>query len=148
MFVPGCMWQTMHWLEGMERVNWCLIGCPDSFFGMVGSTVAASAKVAVDSSKVRMLRRTIVGVDYVASAATAGCGSRRADHLCLGRQQRIEQPRFLQAEKKWDRCAALFRTRALPVLRRACRVPPRDYGIPTSGFFSPPRSKTRRTLPG
>ena len=31
MFVPGCMWQTMHWLDGIERVNWWLMGWPDSF---------------------------------------------------------------------------------------------------------------------
>ena len=27
----------MHWLEGMERVNVCLMGWPGSFFRMVGS---------------------------------------------------------------------------------------------------------------
>src|SRR2546422_11538727 len=40
MFVPGWTWQTMHWLEGMARVNVCRIGWPDSFLGIVGSTVA------------------------------------------------------------------------------------------------------------
>ena len=34
------MWQIMHWLEGMERVKTCLIGCPDSFFGIPGSEEA------------------------------------------------------------------------------------------------------------
>ena len=37
MLVPGWMWHTMQWLVGMERVNSCLMGWPDSFFGMVGS---------------------------------------------------------------------------------------------------------------
>jgi hypothetical protein len=32
-----CMWQIMHWLVGIWRVNSCLIGCPGSFFGIVGS---------------------------------------------------------------------------------------------------------------
>ena len=27
----------MHWLVGIELVNLCSIGCPLSFFGMVGS---------------------------------------------------------------------------------------------------------------
>ncbi len=39
MFVPGCMWQTMHWLEGMARVNWCRMGWPGWLCGIVGSTV-------------------------------------------------------------------------------------------------------------
>ena len=43
MLVPGWMWQTMHWLVGMERVNSCLMGWPDSFCGMVGSICALCA---------------------------------------------------------------------------------------------------------
>jgi hypothetical protein len=34
------MWQIMHWLEEIERVKTCLMGWPDSFFGMVGSDEA------------------------------------------------------------------------------------------------------------
>ena len=34
-----CMWQTMHWLVGIARVNVCCSGWPDLFFGIVGSTV-------------------------------------------------------------------------------------------------------------
>jgi hypothetical protein len=34
------MWHTMHWLVGIARVSSCLIGWPDSFFGMVGSICA------------------------------------------------------------------------------------------------------------
>jgi hypothetical protein len=33
------MWQEMHWLEGMLRVNWCLIGCAFSRFEIIGSAV-------------------------------------------------------------------------------------------------------------
>jgi hypothetical protein len=40
MFVPGCIWHVMHWLEGMDRVKVCLIGCPGSFLSMVGSAAA------------------------------------------------------------------------------------------------------------
>ena len=40
MFVPGWMWQFMHWLEGMDFVKVCLMGCPDSFLGIVGSEEA------------------------------------------------------------------------------------------------------------
>ena len=40
MFVPGCMWQTMHWLEGMERVKECLMGWPGCVLSIVGSAVA------------------------------------------------------------------------------------------------------------
>ena len=31
------MWQFMHWLDGIERVNWCEIGWPRSFLFIVGS---------------------------------------------------------------------------------------------------------------
>ena len=33
------MWQTTHWLEGIERVSRCWIGWPSSFLGIVGSAV-------------------------------------------------------------------------------------------------------------
>ena len=29
MLVPGCMWQTMHWLVGIARVNECFKGWPE-----------------------------------------------------------------------------------------------------------------------
>ena len=32
MFVPGCMWHVMHWLDGIDRVNTCFIGWPGSLF--------------------------------------------------------------------------------------------------------------------
>jgi len=44
MFVPGWMWQIMHWLDGMERVKACLMGWPDSFLGMVGSEDSLKAE--------------------------------------------------------------------------------------------------------
>jgi hypothetical protein len=31
------MWQVMHWLEGMLRVNLCAMGWPFSFFEIIGS---------------------------------------------------------------------------------------------------------------
>ena len=31
------MWQLMHWLEGTERVSWCVMGWPRSRLLMVGS---------------------------------------------------------------------------------------------------------------
>jgi hypothetical protein len=31
------MWHVMHWLEGMLRVNWCLMGWPFSRFEIIGS---------------------------------------------------------------------------------------------------------------
>ena len=37
MFVPGWMWQIMHWLDGMERVKVCLMGWPGSDLLTVGS---------------------------------------------------------------------------------------------------------------
>src|SRR5262249_34215857 len=38
-FVPGWMWHTMHWLVGTPTVKRCVIGCPGSSLGMVGSIV-------------------------------------------------------------------------------------------------------------
>ncbi len=32
-----CMWQGMHWLVGIARVNSCRRGWPGSSFGIVGS---------------------------------------------------------------------------------------------------------------
>jgi len=34
------MWQTMHWLEGMDRVNVCFMGWPACDLSIVGSAVA------------------------------------------------------------------------------------------------------------
>ncbi len=42
MFVPGCMWQTMHWLVGIARVKTCFSGCPERFFGIIGSCVSVN----------------------------------------------------------------------------------------------------------
>ena len=39
MFVPGWTWQTMHWLEGIARVNEWRIEWSDSFWEIVGSEV-------------------------------------------------------------------------------------------------------------
>ncbi len=33
------MWQVMHWLDGMLRVNWWRIGCAFSLFEIIGSPV-------------------------------------------------------------------------------------------------------------
>ena len=71
MFVPGCIWQTMHWLEGMPRVNWCLMGCPDWFFGMVGSMVALNPEWPNCRVRSRVFWRPVIGIDDVARAAAA-----------------------------------------------------------------------------
>ena len=34
-----------HWLDGIRLVRTCLIGCPDSFLGIVGSSVALRARL-------------------------------------------------------------------------------------------------------
>ena len=48
MFVPGCMWQTMHWLEGMDLRELWRIGWPGWFLGIVGSMVEREARMSVD----------------------------------------------------------------------------------------------------
>ena len=39
MFVPGCMWQVMHWLVGIALVNDMLDRMARPFFGIIGSDV-------------------------------------------------------------------------------------------------------------
>ncbi len=46
MFVPGCMWHVMHWLDGIERVNVCFSGWPGSVLEIVGSLVVDASVVA------------------------------------------------------------------------------------------------------
>ena len=99
MLVPGCMWQTMHWLVGIELVNVCEIGWPDSFFGIIGSVVLRAAVVASRGVLLRVDARAIVGVDDVAGGAAAGAVVAR---LIVGAEQverRIQQPRLLQADE-------------------------------------------------
>ena len=45
MLVPGCMWQVMHWLDGIARVKTWRSGWPDSFFGIVGSVLRESPRL-------------------------------------------------------------------------------------------------------
>src|SRR5579872_874638 len=59
----------------------------------------ALAKVAVDGVVSRMFGRAIVGVDYVASAASAGAVVSGLIIRSREREQRIQQPRFLQTQK-------------------------------------------------
>ena len=93
------MWHTMHWLVGMERVNSCLMGWPDSLCGMVGSICDAVRLVAVLRVRARMHRRTIVGVNHVARRAAAVAIIARMIVGAGQRQNRIEQARLLQTQK-------------------------------------------------
>ena len=99
MFVPGWMWQTMHWLDGIERVNSWRMGWPDSFARNRGIGRSAEAAIAEWRVLRGMRRRAIVRINDVAGRAAAGAiiaglivGARQG-------KQRIEQARFLQAEK-------------------------------------------------
>ncbi len=45
MFVPGCMWQVMHWLDGMARVNSWRKGWPERSRGMVASPLCVRPRL-------------------------------------------------------------------------------------------------------
>ena len=89
----------MHWLVGMERVNSCLIGWPDSFLRNGGIDLRAVRLIAERGVGAGVHRRAIVGVNHVAGGAAAvpivagmivGAGQRK---------NRIQQARLLQAQK-------------------------------------------------
>jgi len=84
MLVPGWIWQTMHWLDGIERVNSCFDGMSGFVLGDGRINSRTLSKVAVDRVVSRMFDERIIGIDYVARAASAGPGSLPADHLFLG----------------------------------------------------------------
>ena len=82
MFVPGWMWHTMHWLVGIERVNSCLMGWPDSFLRNGRIDLRAVRLVAVRRVRAGVNRRPIVGVNHVARRAAAAADNRRDDRWC------------------------------------------------------------------
>ena len=145
--VPGWMWQTMHWLLGMESVNWWAIGWPEQFLGIVGSGEKLVPLVAEAGIRPRMDRRAIVGVDHVAAAASAGTVVAGVVVGAQEIQRRIEQAGLLQPEK--NRVRAVGRAQAAVAQARAGRPGSSSgSGMPVSGRNLPPRSKMRRTLPG
>ena len=75
------------------------MGWPDSFFGIVGSEDEAFAEMAELRVRAGMLRRAIIGVNHVASGAAAAAIVAGFVVGAGQRKQRIEQARFLQAEK-------------------------------------------------
>ena len=106
--------------------------------------VAAIAEARVWAG---MLRRAVVGVDHVARRASAGAIIAGLVVRAGQRKQRIEQARFLQAEKNGIG-AQLGAESALAELVVGRPASSSRSGLPISPFFSPPRSNTRRTLPG
>ena len=89
----------MHWLDGIERVNWCVIGWPRS--RLVDRRVGAEAQalVAVLRVPAGVGRRAVVGVNGVAGRAAAGAVVAGVIVRAEEAQQRIVEPRFLQAEE-------------------------------------------------
>ena len=138
----------MHWLDGIERVNAWRIGCPGSLLRNRRIGRCAFAHVAELRVLRGMFRRAIVGVDHVARRASAGAIIAGLVVRAREREQRIEQPRFLQAEKHRIGAQLRCRIRARPVCRPGCPASSARSGSPISPFFPPPRSKTRNTLPG
>ena len=105
------------------------------------------SQISGGSVSAGVFRRTVVGIDHVAGAAPAGAV---VAGLIVGageRQQRIEQARLLQSQK--NRIGAQFGAEAALAqldLRLARLF--FEAGIPYLWLFPPPRSKTRKTLPG
>ena len=152
--VPGWMWQTMHWLVGMElpvRTGARSDG-PVRPWEWSGRDrlrqLTGHAAVAVLGIGPRMDRRAIVGIDHVAGGAAAGA---IIAGLVVGAeevQRRIEQARFLQADE--DGIGAVLGAEAAIAKRVRNGRPGSSFvsGMPVSGRKRPPRSKMRRMLPG
>ena len=112
----------MHWLVGMERVNSCLIGWPDSLLRNGGIDLRAVRLVAVLRVGAGVHRRPVVRVNHVAGRAAAVAIIARMIVGAGQRQNRIEQTRFLQTQEIPDRFAARCPVRD----RSACRPDGRD----------------------
>ena len=90
----------MHWLDGIDRVNECLIGWPGSSFGIVGSASAVRPAVAeLRRTAPEFDRRAVVGVDDVAGGAAAGAVVARVVVGAEELEHRVEQARLLDAEE-------------------------------------------------
>src|SRR5690242_5548503 len=82
------MWHTMHWDDGMARVNSWRIGWPGSPFGMVGSRVA------------------VVPVHHVAGAAARGAVVARLVVGALEPEVRVVQARLGDVDDRHRYAAA------------------------------------------
>ena len=62
MFVPGCMWHVMHWLDGIEFVNRCRTGWPERSRGMVGSLLAEAPGLVQPGTSVEPFALRALGI--------------------------------------------------------------------------------------
>ena len=109
----------------------------------------AVALIAVRGVGPGMHRRAVVGVDHMAGRAAAGAVVAGMIVGAGQRKQRIEQARLLQAQKHRDRCAARVpRPRSLSLSSGSPGIFFADWDCRSRSAASPPRSKTRRMLPG
>ena len=137
----------MHWLDGIARVKLWWMGWPGLIFRDSGIGGGAFAEMAEARIWTRMLRRTIVRVNHVAGGAAAAAIISGFIVRAGQRKQRIEQSRFLQAEKNGIRAQQSAEAALAELVVRAAGFF-FAIGLPISPFFSPPRSNTRRMFPG
>ena len=124
----------MHWLDGIERVNSWRIGWPDSSRGIVGSFDRAEAAIAEWRVLRGMFRRTVIRVDDVARRAAAGAIIAGLIVRARQRKQRIEQARFLQAEKNGIGAKLRAESARAEFVVGLARIVGRATGSPTSPF--------------
>ena len=138
----------MHWLVGIDVVITCLIGWPDSSFGIISSVDCEKPWLPAFAYCARVHRRSIVGVDHVARGAAAVSDSRRRlsfepMKLSVGSSSRV----FC---RPMNTGSVRFSVPSPRLLRRFSGRPGSSSGsgLPTSSGRRPPRSKMRSTLPG
>ena len=110
MFVPGCTWQIMHWLEGIARVKACLIGWPR--FVLCNRRIRRSAESAVTVLRIagRVHRIAIVCINHMARRTAARPVISRMIVCSRQGKHRIKQPRLLQSQK--NRIGPQFRAKS------------------------------------
>ena len=79
-----CMWQTMHWLVGIARVNSWLERMARLVLAESSGRRLRRAAVAELRVGAGVQRVAVVGIDDVARRAARASGSRRADRWCRG----------------------------------------------------------------
>ena len=135
------------WKEWQPVKAWRM-GWPDSFLGIVASVVAHWSEISeLAAYRPEWSGGAIIGVDDVARGASAGAIIAGLI-VCAGEiEERIQEARFLKAEKHGigaqlgpETAVAEFIVGAAGFLFAV--------GVPDFALFWPPRSNTRSTLPG
>ena len=119
--------------DALPVANWCSIGWPGSFLGMVGSVEKLRPWWPYFGIGAGIDRRAVVGIDDVAGGAAAGAV---VAGVVVGAQEverRVEQAGLLQAEQTGSVRFWVPRPRTLRRVRRPARIFQRVRGCRSRG---------------